>query len=78
VTAPGGFYPVEAHEIVPEPGTIRSADGINKGHTAVTANSDHYPVEALCHCGQVIRKDRLLLAGWYHIGEPADVMRGPR
>ena len=70
--APGGFYvpPDGNHEIVPEPGTFTTAVGYNAGKPADLQNSDHYPVEATCRCGWIIRSDHFY-ASWYHLdGKP--------
>jgi hypothetical protein len=53
------------HEIVPEPGTVRS---VRSGEPADLNNPLHYPIEAICiACGQPIRTERWLLAEWRHI-----------
>jgi hypothetical protein len=53
------------HEIVPEPGTVRS---VRSGEPADLKNPLHYPIEAICiACGQPVRTERWLLAGWRHI-----------
>jgi len=61
------------HEIVPQPGTIYSAEGRNTGLPADLRRLHHYPVEALCAgCGEVIRLERYVRIGpegeWQHTG----------
>jgi len=53
------------HEITPKPGTARR---VRDGQPADLTNPAHYPVIAVClTCGQPIRTERWLLAGWRHI-----------
>jgi hypothetical protein len=57
-----------SHEIVPEQGTARrERDGKPASLTRVT----DYPAVAVClTCGQPIRCERWLRAGWRHIEAP--------
>jgi hypothetical protein len=53
------------HDITPKPGSARR---VRDGEPADLTKPSHYPVEAICIvCGQPIRTERWLLAGWRHI-----------
>lgn len=54
------------HEIVPQRGTAYSVGPSFAGNRADLRNALHYPVEAVCLCGQRIVCDRLVLGGWRH------------
>ena len=60
------------HEIIPEPGTARR---VRDGQPAQLTRPSDYPATAVCKtCGQPVRCERWLLAGWRHLDpeeEPA-------
>jgi len=62
---------VEAHAVrlVPD-SAYRVGAGNGAGVKAILVNAWHYPVEALCGCGGVIRKEEIG-CGWYHTGRDA-------
>jgi hypothetical protein len=66
--------PGEDHETVPQPGSAYSMGGANTGLPADLRWSAHYPVEAICLCGEMIRCERDLRLSpgdpgdWVHLG----------
>lgn len=63
-----------AHRHAPVDGTAYSV-GVqaNTGQPADLRRSGHYPVEAHCECGEMIRCDRIEQAGWTGTGRrPGD------
>lgn len=58
------------HRHMPVDGTCYSVD---TGLLADLRRSGHYPVEAHCECGEMIRCDRIEQAGWTGTGRrPGD------
>lgn len=60
------------HEILPKPDTCYSVSGINTNLQATLTNQLHYPVEAICRCGMMIRAEHVH-DDWQHTGRrPGD------
>jgi hypothetical protein len=53
---------MDEHEHAPMPDTIYSVDR-RAGRPADLRYRDHYPVEAICECGLVIRLEHLVAIG---------------
>lgn len=69
------------HEALPQRGTAYSTAGSNTGLPADLTFFWHYPVEALCTCGEMIRCEQFLSIGdqgeWVHTGrKPGDPAGG--
>lgn len=64
--------PATRHEALPRPGTAYTMRGPNTGLPADLRNLYHYPVEAVCSCGEMIRCEYMLPLGpgadWKHLG----------
>jgi hypothetical protein len=45
-----------SHRAEPKPGTLYSVEGINTGLEANPDYPTHYPMEAFCSCGEIVRR----------------------